>query len=106
MELTISEKNENKTIQRQEILGKLSFTGATPSNKEVQTELAKKLNTKPELIAVRNINTQYGGGSATFRALAYPTKEQYNLIEIKKIEEPKPEEKKENETTPQEVKAE
>jgi len=85
MELTIKEKT-NPLLHRKELTGDITFTGATPSNKQVQEELARKMGTQAELIAIRHVYGEFGGGKATFEAYAYETKEQYDKIEPKKKE--------------------
>lgn len=84
MELTIKNKKENPFLQREEIEGEISFTGATPSNKQVQEELAKKLGVNGELVAIRHVYTKFGETRAAFQAVAYKTKEQFENIEPKK----------------------
>ena len=85
MELTIKEKT-NPLLHRKELNGDITFTGTTPSNKQVQEELARKMGTHAELIAIRHVYGEFGGGKATFEAYAYETKEQFDKIEPKKKE--------------------
>ena len=85
MELEIKNKKENPVLQRQEITGEIKFTGtATPSNKQVQEELTKKLGIQSELVAIRHIYGSFGSGKAAFEAVAYATKEQFDKIEPRK----------------------
>ncbi len=85
MELEIKNKKENPVLQRQEITGEIKFTGAaTPSNKQLQEELAKKLGVQQELVIIRHIYGSFGSGKAAFEAVAYATKEQFDKIEPKK----------------------
>ncbi len=85
MEFEIKNKKENTLLKRHEITGELTFTGAaTPSNKQLQEELAKKLSVAPELIIIRHIYGGFGSGKATFEAVAYASKEQMDKIEPKK----------------------
>lgn len=86
MELNITQKKENKVLQRNEITGEISFTGPTPSNAQLQEELAKKLGTQKETIAIKHIYGKFGQGTATVHALAYNSKEQHDKIEPKKKE--------------------
>jgi ribosomal protein S24E len=86
MELKLNKK-ENPILKRQELTGELTFVGAaTPSNKQLQEEIAKKLGVAAELIVIRHIYGAFGGGKATFEAVAYATKEQFDKIEPKKKE--------------------
>lgn len=84
MELKVNKK-ENQILKRQELTGELTFVGtATPSNKQLQEELSKNLGVAPELIVIRHIYGAFGGGKATFEAVAYASKEQFDKIEPKK----------------------
>ena len=85
MDIEIKNKKENPVLQRQEITGEIKFTGAaTPSNKQLQEELAKKLGVQQELVAIRHIYGSFGTGKAQFEAVSYATKEQFDKIEPKK----------------------
>ncbi len=85
MELTIKEKT-NPLLHRKELTGDIAFTGATPSNKQLQEELAKKLGVQTELVAIKHIIGAFGGTKATFEAHVYETKEHFDKIEPKKKE--------------------
>jgi small subunit ribosomal protein S24e len=87
MDLEIKNKKENPVLQRQEVTGEIKFTGAaTPSNKQLQEELAKKLGAQQELVVIKHIYGSFGSGKATFEAYAYASKEQFDKIEPKKKE--------------------
>ena len=86
MDIAIKQQKENTLLQRQEVKGEITFTGATPSNKQLQEELSKKLGCPAECVAVRHIFGNFGGGKAAFEAVAYKTKEQFDKIEPKKKE--------------------
>ena len=90
MEIEIKNKKENQVLQRQEITGEIKFTGATPSNKQLQEELAKKIGVQPELVAIRHIYGSFGADKAQFEAVAYASKEQFDKIEPKKKEKKAP----------------
>jgi len=85
MELTIKEKT-NPLLHRKELTGEITFAGATPSNKQLQEELAKKLGVQAELVAIKHIFGAFGGLKATFEVHVYDTKEQFDKIEPKKKE--------------------
>jgi small subunit ribosomal protein S24e len=84
MELNITTQKENPLLHRKELHGELTFQGATPSNKQLQEELAKKLNVGQEVLAIRHIFGAFGGAKAKFEAYAYTSKEQFDKIEPKK----------------------
>jgi len=86
MELVVKHQKENPLLHRKELTGMLSFTGATPSNKQLQEELAKKINAAPDTVAIKNISGTFGGTSAAFEAFIYENKEHHDTIEPKKKE--------------------
>ena len=75
MDITIEKTNENPYLQRKEVHGKVSFQGATPSNKQLADALATKLGAKADAISVKHIFTMFGSQAATFEAHVYPSKE-------------------------------
>lgn len=83
MEITIKEEKENKLLQRKELTGELTFTGATPSIETLRKELGEKLKVSPETIAVQHIYNLFGVSKARFIAHVYPSKEQLEKIEPK-----------------------
>ncbi len=91
MELIIKEQKENKLLKRKEILGELKYKGATPSNKQVSEELAKKLSTSEDCIRVKHILGSFGENVASVEAHVYENKEQLDKVEPK-IKEKKVEE--------------
>jgi len=90
MQVKTKEKKENPLLLRTEVNGTITFTGATPNFDALKKELIKELKTTEDLIAVKGIYTKFGFPEATFRAYAYKTKEQLELIEPKKKEKKKP----------------
>ncbi len=86
MEVAIKNKKENPLLLREELTGEITFTGATPSNQQLKEELVKKLGAQQEVIVIRHIYTKFGGGKASFEAVAYKSKEQLDKIEPKKKE--------------------
>lgn len=80
MDITIEKTNENPYLQRKEVQGKITFTGATPSQKQVVDAVATKLNVKPETIFVQHVYTSFGSQSAAFEVHVYATKEQLEKI--------------------------
>ena|SRR3989344_1502701 len=86
MELSMKQEKENELLERKEVKGNLAFSGATPSNKELQEALAKKYNIPAEQVAVKHVYGDFGGITATFEAHIYKSKEQLLKIEPKKKE--------------------
>ena len=82
MKITITEKNENKLLNRVEVKGKLEFEKDTPSNAQLTEVLAKELKTEVNLIVIKNIYTQFGKQDADFFALVYDNLEAKNKIQM------------------------
>ena len=71
MDLTITTQFDNALLGRIDIRGDFTYTGATPSNKELTSEIAKKINSKEELVVVKQISTAYSTQNAKFKAVSY-----------------------------------
>ena|SRR3989338_13018 len=90
------QKKENPLLSRVEIEGTVSFDKATPSNADMQAELAKKLACDKELVVVRHIYTDFGKQMACVEAYQYLNPDAKAKIEkVKKVKVKAPEEKKE-----------
>ena len=82
MQITIEHKKENLLIKRTDITGKVVFTGATPSNKDVIAALAKQLHIDPSLLVMKTIHTSFSHQQATIHAAAYANVETKNKYEM------------------------
>ena len=71
MNIESIDTKKNELLGRTEVRAVISFSGVTPSNVDVQAELAKKLGAEAPRVVLRQILTRYGGGQATVRALVY-----------------------------------
>ncbi len=80
MDLTIDKTNENQYLQRKEVRGKVSFTGATPSHKQLADALATKLSAKADAIFIEHVFTSFGSTTAAFEAQIYASKEQLDKV--------------------------
>ena len=83
MDITIATNKENPLLKRREVQGTISFTGPTPTYPQLQQALAAQLKTKEDVIAIKNIYTQFGAPKATFFANVYETAEQLKKVEPK-----------------------
>jgi len=120
MELKITNKEEQKLLDRTLVKARLNFSEkAVPSRKAVLGELSKQLKVDKKLIVIKEIRTVYGSTSADVEVHVYDSEEIKNKLEPKhllkrselaeakkekKKEEPKPAEAKKEEV--KEVKAE
>lgn len=97
MEIKIIKETENKLLARREIVANVLFEKATPTRKDIQKELAKKIKSAEELSIIKQIKTNFGEASAVVTAYVYSDKEimtkteRKNLIEKHAGHEPKPE---------------
>jgi len=71
MELKIIEKKENTLLGRTEVLGSLSFEGATPSNLQLVESLAKEFKTDASRVVMKHINTKFSLQKADFTGFVY-----------------------------------
>ena len=71
MDLTINNKFDNLLLGRTDITGEIKFSGATPSNTDVATEVAKNLKSEATLVVVKKIITKFSTQSAQFKAVSY-----------------------------------
>jgi DNA-directed RNA polymerase subunit E" len=93
--ITITKQEKKSLIGREEIEA-TTITEPTPSNKQVQEELAKKLNKKPELIIIKHIYSKFGSHENKIIAYIYDNEE--SLKKFEKIKQTKGEETKKEET--------
>ena len=98
MEINISKQNNNDALSRIEATATIVFEKATPSRKDIQKEVAKKLKSKEELTIIKTVKTGFGEGKAVVSINAYNDEtvmkrlERKNLIEKHAGHEPKKEE--------------
>ncbi len=83
MEITISAKNNNGLLGRAELNGTISFTGATPAYPQIKQALATQLKVKEDVVALKQVLTEFGATRAKFFAHVYETAEQLQKIEPK-----------------------
>lgn len=78
MEITITARQDNSLLERQEIKGRLAFAGSTPSNAQLLEQLAKEMHADPGVIVINQIKTIFGKQQALFSAVAYKSAEAKN----------------------------
>ncbi len=82
MEITITARQDNPLLERQEIKGHLAFTGSTPSNAQLLEQLAKEMHADPTVIIIDQIKTVFGKQQAGFSAVAYKSAEAKNKFAV------------------------
>ncbi|MBN1784193.1 MAG: 30S ribosomal protein S24e [Candidatus Bathyarchaeota archaeon] len=87
MKLKIVSKEKNPLLKRTEVTFSIEHdqTGGTPSRAEVRSQIAAQLNTKLELVYIKNLETRTGTMVALGEANAYDSAEQAKLVEPKHI---------------------
>src|SRR5437870_2574959 len=75
MNIEIMSNNENKLLNRKEILFSASFAGKTPTKEEAKQEICKKLNISPELTVVIKISPLFGSTESEILVHSYFDKE-------------------------------
>lgn len=83
MEITITVKNQNALLNRIELQGAISFTGATPAYPQIKQALAAQMKVKEDVVAIKQVLTDFGSTRASFTAYVYETAEQLQKIEPK-----------------------
>ncbi|MBU1201900.1 MAG: hypothetical protein KJ583_00870 [Nanoarchaeota archaeon] len=102
--MKIIKQEENKLLERAEIVAEIVFSDATPSRESIRKELAKELKVDAGLVIIKKIETKYGERQALVQANVYKkadvlkkteTKHMVKRNEDKKkvVEEEKAEEK-------------
>jgi ribosomal protein S24E len=105
MEIEIIKKEKKPLVKRYEIEAR-AVQNYTPSNAQVQEELAKQLKKEPELIVVKHIYSRFGSRESHITAYAYDNKAAMKKFEIQEKKKLKEEAKKEAEKEVKEEKQE
>ena len=86
MELKITNKEEQKLLDRTLVKARLNFSEkAVPSRKAVLGELSKQLKVDKKLIVIKEIRTVYGSTSADVEVHVYDSEEIKNKLEPKHL---------------------
>ncbi|MBI2134810.1 hypothetical protein HYU09_02390 [Candidatus Woesearchaeota archaeon] len=82
MELKISHKKEEPLLSRTRLEGEVTFDNATPSTKEIKSNVAKSIGKDESLVDIRGIYNQYGQKKAKVVCYAYENKDVLKKIKI------------------------
>jgi len=87
MKVNIISKKQNNLMKRKEIIFGVDHSeiGGTPSRAEVSRQVASALNTKLELVFIKNMETKTGTMVTVGEVNIYDTIEQAKFIEPKHI---------------------
>jgi len=92
MEIKIIEEKENGLFGRKEIKGEV-VSEVTPSRTEILAVLAKKFSTPEENVKIRGIHGKFGSKTFEVTANIYSSREEKDIVEIKKKKESEAEKK-------------
>ena len=106
MELEITGKNENKTLQKQQVELKTKNAIITPSRKELRPKIAAMLNAKENLVVIGKIEHEYGNRESTIFVDIYENEEAMKKSAKHLINRDRGKKKGEKEETPAKPKAE
>ena len=97
MELKITQNKRNEVLKRSEIIAEV-MQKEVPSKIEITKVLTAQLNTKPEIVIIKKIDSKYGQQKVIIDANVYDKEEEMNKIERNYM-------LKRNETKKEEVKS-
>ena len=104
MILTITERNENKLLNRTEVKFEASHSGtSTPSRADILKKLSAELKVAEDLIVIDKLNTMHGQQTTSGVARVYENTERLAEVEAKfLVARGKPKEKEGEEEAPAE----
>jgi len=75
MELSITDKKENKSLGRTELACAISFDKAVPSRKEIREAICAAMGADPALLVVVSVDGRFGTCKGMAKAHLYKSKE-------------------------------
>lgn len=85
MEVKVLEEKKNPLLQRREVKFSVDHNLGTPSRNEIKEKLAAYLNSKPELIIIERMRSQFGKRETRGYAKIYETAERLKSVETEHI---------------------
>ncbi len=85
MDIQIIEEKKNPMLGRREVRFKIVHDAATPSRKSVVDKIAATMNSKPGLVIVDNLDTEFGKRETFGYAKIYETEERAKQVEREHI---------------------
>ncbi len=98
MEVKVLEEKKNPLLQRREVQFSISHNLGTPSRQEIKEKLAAYLNSKPELVIIERMKSEFGKRETKGYAKIYENVDRLKDVETEHIiqrNEKKPEKKEE-----------
>ena len=81
MDIQVIEEKSNPMLNRREVVFKVIHDEATPSRKSVAERLAATMNSKPGLVFVDSLRTEFGKRETVGYAKIYETAERARQVE-------------------------
>ncbi|WP_174589746.1 30S ribosomal protein S24e [Methanocella conradii] len=100
MDIKVLEEKKNPLLQRREVKFSVSHNLGTPSREEIKAKIAAYLNSRPELVIIERMRSEFGKRETRGYAKIYETVERLKSVEAEHIvqrNEKKKEAKKEGE---------
>jgi len=85
MDIKVLEEKKNPLLQRREIKFSVSHNLGTPSREEIKGKIAAYLNSKPELVIIERMRSQFGMRETHGYAKIYETAERLKSVETEHI---------------------
>ena len=86
MNIAILKKDDNRLFDRLEVVARVEHKGgATPKRREMREAIGKELNSKPELIVIKAVDSLYGVPHSIVEANIYSKREKMMECEPKYI---------------------
>jgi len=85
MDIKVLEEKKNPLLQRREVKFSVSHNLGTPSRDEIKAKIAAYLNSKPELVIIDNMKSEFGKRETKGYAKIYETVEHLKKTETEHI---------------------
>ena len=85
MDIKVLEQKNNPLLQRREVKFSVSHNLGTPSRDEIKGQIAAHLNSKPELVIIERMRSQFGKRETHGYAKIYETVERMKSVETPHI---------------------
>ncbi len=85
MDIKVLEEKKNPLLQRREVKFSVSHNLGTPSRDDIKAKIAAYLNSKPELVIIERMRSQFGKRETQGYAKIYETAERLKSVETEHI---------------------
>ncbi len=85
MDIKVLEEKKNPLLQRREVKFSVSHNLGTPSRDEIKAKIAAYLNSKPELVIIDHMKSEFGKRETKGYAKIYETEERMKSVETEHI---------------------